>query len=233
MEQGQIENLLFYRLSRTLSTVVAPRQDLTFTQLRIFYEENGFDASGEYFYRNLDMYTTDRKFNYFAMLLSDQSDVTIKVARFKGTDKVEIITNKEFGYCCILKIVYNVLDYLDNFNMPAVKITYPKRVEKYLIDKTALREAVINTIVHSDYVRGGSPLFEIYDDRINIVSYGGLVGGLMEEKFFSGCSMPRNRELMRVFRDMELVENFGSGMHRILQAYDRSIFQNFRKFCHD
>ena len=46
------------------------------------------------------MYTTDKKFNYFVMLLSDQSDVTIKVAQFKGTDKVEIIINKEFGYCC-------------------------------------------------------------------------------------------------------------------------------------
>ena len=68
-------------------------------------------------------------------------------------------------------------------------------------------------------------MFEIYDDRINIVSYGVLVGGLTEEEFFSGCLMPRNRELMRVFRDMELVENFGSGMHRILQAYDRSIFK--------
>ena len=130
----------------------------------------------------------------------------------------------------LLKSVYNVLDYLDNFNMPAIKITYPKRVEKYLIDKTALREAVINAIVHNDYVRGGSPLFEIYDDRINIVSYGGLVGGLTEEEFFSGCLMPRNRELMRVFRDMELVENFGFGMHRILQAYDRSIFKISENF---
>ena len=73
-------------------------------------------------------------------------------------------------------------------------------------------------------------MFEIYDDRINIVSYGGLVGGLTEEEFFSGCSMPRNRELMRVFRDMELVENFGSGMHRILQAYDRSIFKISENF---
>lgn len=123
-----------------------------------------------------------------------------------------------------------MLDYLDNFNIPAAKITYPKRVEKYLIDKTVLREAVINAIVHNDYVRGGSPLFEIYDDRINIVSYGVLVGGLTEEEFFSGCLMPRNRELMRVFRDMELVENFGFGMHRILQAYDRSIFKISENF---
>ena len=112
--------------------------------------------------------------------------------------------------------------------MPAVKINYPKRVEKYLIDKTALREAVINAIVHNDYVRGGSPLFEIYDDRINIVSYGGLVGGLTEEEFFSGCSMPRNRELMRVFRDMELVENFGSGMHPFCRC-TIVIFSKFQK----
>lgn len=114
--------------------------------------------------------------------------------------------------------------------MPAVKITYPKRIEKYLIDKTALREAVINAIVHNDYVRGGAPLFEIYDDRIKIVSYGGLVNGLTEEEFFSGCSMPRNRELMRVFRDMELVENFGSGMHRILQIYSPDIFKISENF---
>ena len=94
-----------------------------------------------------------------------------------------------------------------------------------MVDKVALREAVINAIVHNDYISGGAPLFEIYDDRITVVSYGGLVGGLTQEEFFSGRSMPRNRELMRVFRDMEFVENFGSGIQRILRVYDRSIFQ--------
>ena len=176
------------------------------------------------------MYLPDGKFNYFAMLLSDQSDVSIKVARFKGIDKVEIITNKEFGYCCILKSVYNILSYLDIYNFPSVEITYPKRVEKLLVDKVALREAVINAIVHNDYINGGAPLFEIYDDRITIVSYGGLVGGLTEEEFLSGRSIPRNRELMRVFRDMELVENFGSGIKRILHAYDNSVFKISRNF---
>lgn len=225
MEQYQIDKLLVHKVNRTLSTVVARRQDLTFTQLRIFYEENGFDTNGDYFFKNLGMVTDDSKFNYFAMLLSDQSDVSIKLARFRGTDKIDIITNKEFGYCCILKSVYNVLDALDNYNLPSVEITYPKRVEKYLIDKKALREAAINAIVHNDYLRGGVPLFEVYDDRINIVSYGGLVEGLSQEEFFNGYSLPRNRELMRVFRDMELVENFGSGMRRILQKYSRDIFK--------
>ena len=96
MEQAQIETLFSHRVNRTLSTIISPRQDLTFTQLRIFYEENGFDTSGDHFFRNLGMYTSDGRFNYFAMLLSDQNDVTMKVARFKGTDKNEIITSKEF-----------------------------------------------------------------------------------------------------------------------------------------
>jgi len=71
----------------------------------------------------------------------------------------------------------------------------------------------------------GVPLVEIYTDRIVVTSCGGLVPDLSEEDFFKCRSMPRNRELMRVFRDMELVEQIGSGMSRILKAYDRSIFE--------
>ena len=71
----------------------------------------------------------------------------------------------------------------------------------------------------------GVPLVEIYTDRIVVTSCGGLVPDLSEEDFFKCRSMPHNRELMRVFRDMELVEQIGSGMSRILKAYDRSIFE--------
>jgi predicted HTH transcriptional regulator len=69
------------------------------------------------------------------------------------------------------------------------------------------------------------PVFEIYSDRITITSYGGLVEGLTKEDFLSCLSMPRNRELMRIFRDIDLVEQLGSGMGRILKAYDESIFR--------
>jgi len=94
-----------------------------------------------------------------------------------------------------------------------------------MVDKFALREAFINAIVHNDYTSGVTPLVEIFSDRIVITSYGGLPDGLSLEDFFACCSKPRNRELMRVFRDMELVEQIGSGMSRILAAYDRSIFK--------
>ena len=83
---------------------------------------------------------------------------------------------------------------------------------------------VINAIVHNDYTKG-FPLVEIFSDRLVVTSCGGLVTDLSEEDFFKCRSMPRNRELMRVFRDMELVEQIGSGMSRILSAYDRSVFE--------
>ena len=68
------------------------------------------------------------------------------------------------------------------------------------------------------------PVVEIYSDRLTITSYGGLPPGLSQESFFRGCSMSRNRELMRIFKDVSLVESLGSGMGKILEAYDQSIF---------
>lgn len=97
-----------------------------------------------------------------------------------------------------------------------------------------IRKALINAIVHNDYTKEVPPVVEIYADRLSITSYGGLVQGLSEDEFFAGRSMPRNRELMRVFRDLDLVEQLGSGVHRILNAYSRDIFKisdNFLEIC--
>ena len=63
---------------------------------------------------------------------------------------------------------------------------------------------------------------ELFSDRVAITSYGGL--GLSYENFIRCRSMPRNRELMRVFKDLGFVEQLGSGMSRILKAYDESVF---------
>ena len=68
------------------------------------------------------------------------------------------------------------------------------------------------------------PVFEIFSNRMEFTSYGGLISGQSREDFFSCSSMPRNRELMRVFKDVGLVEQLGSGMSRILKYYDKDIF---------
>ena len=100
-------------------------------------------------------------------------------------------------------------------------MTSTKRIEKNLVESVPLREALINAVVHNDFSREIPPVFEVFSDRIEITSYGGLIPGQSKKDFFSCSSMPRNR----VFKDLGLVEQLGSGMSRILQSYDRSIFE--------
>ena len=88
----------------------------------------------------------------------------------------------------------------------------------------ALREAIINAFVHNDFTGEVPPKFEIFPDRMEITSAGGLPEGLNQEEFFQGFSVPRNKELMRVFKDLGMVEQLGSGVPRILESYGRECF---------
>jgi predicted HTH transcriptional regulator len=94
----------------------------------------------------------------------------------------------------------------------------------------ALREAVINAIVHNDYTSEVPPKFEFFDNRIEITSFGSLPQGMTESEFFEGYSVPRNKELMRVFRDLDLVEHLGSGVPRILKSYGKECFKFTENF---
>ena len=87
-----------------------------------------------------------------------------------------------------------------------------------------MREAIINAFVHNDYTNEITPKFEIFADRIEITSAGGLPEGLSKQEFFEGFSVPRNKELMRIFKDLELVEQLGSGIPRILEHYGKESF---------
>ena len=105
-----------------------------------------------------------------------------------------------------------------------------ERIETPLWNKVALREAVINAIVHNDYSFEVPPKFEIFPDRLEITSAGRLPESLTREEFFNGISIPRNKELMRIYRDVELVESLGSGIPRILRAYGEDCFKFTNNF---
>jgi predicted HTH transcriptional regulator len=197
--------------------------DLKFKQLCIYYEEKNLEPTPQ-FLESLDLRKSSGEYNYAAYLLADENGVSVKVAAYAGTDKVDLLETREYGNRCLITATQRILDRLDSENRTFAKITAKNRLEKERVNSIALREAVINAIVHNDYTKG-VPLVEIFTDRIVVTSCGGLVVDLSEEDFFKCRSMPRNRELMRVFRDMELVEQIGSGMSRILKAYDRSIFE--------
>lgn len=224
MTSAMIEKMFARRTRNTLSVLLSPKQDLGFEQLKIFYEEHGKKLNDQ-FAKNLDFLTPDGKYNLNAFLFADQNNITVKVAKFAGPDKRELVENEEYGFCSIIKSCKRVLEKLEIENKTFAKVGYPFRKEKKMIDPDSLREAVINAFVHNDYTDLMSPAFYIFSDHIEIVSYGGLIDGMTKEEFLSGISRPRNREIMRIFRDVDLVEQLGTGMEKILSTYNSNIFK--------
>ena len=203
----------------------SPRDDLRFRQLKIYYEETTGRELNPDFFTDLALKTPGGEFNYVAYLLADENGVSISVAKYADTTRVELIENNQYGYCSLIKALDRVLEKLEVENRTFAKITPRKRLERRMIDRTALREAVINAIIHNDYSNGAPPKVELFSDRVEITSMGSLPFGVTQADFFAGISTPRNKEIMRVFRDLELVEHLGSGIPRILKAYDASVFE--------
>lgn len=224
MTERMIEEMFARRIKNSLKEIESPRQDLTFRQLKIHYEGNGMILNDN-FARNLNLLTDDGKYNYNAYLLADENDISIKLVKYLGTSKMELIENQEYGYCCLITATQRILDRLTAENTVYAKIEYNGRKQVEMIDSKALKEAVINAMVHSDYTLSTTPIIELYSDRIEITSGGGLPQGLSQEEFLEGVTAPRNKELIRVFKDVDLIENIGSGVLRILDAYDKSCFK--------
>mgnify|MGYP002566064744 FL=1 len=224
MTERMIDDMYARRIKNTLKEIDSPRQELTFNQLKIYYEEHGLKLNDN-FLQNLDLLTSEGKYNYNAFLLADENTVSIKLVRYLGTNKLELLENLEFGNRCLITATQRILDRLEVENTTYAKIEYFGRKEQEKIDSKALKEAVINAIVHNDYSYGNSPIIELYSDRIEITSAGGLPQELSQEEFLEGVTAPRNKELIRVFKDVDLIENIGSGVLRILDAYDKSCFK--------
>ena len=229
MTERMIDDMYSKRIKNTLKEIDSPRQELTFNQLKIYYEEHGLKLNDN-FLQNLDLLTSEGKYNYNAFLLADENNVSIKLVKYLGTNKMDLVENQEYGYRCIITATQRILDRLDAENTVYAKIEYKGRKEVEMIDKAALKEAVINAVVHNDYSYGNSPIVELYSDRIEITSAGGLPQELSQEEFLEGVTAPRNKELIRVFKDVDLIENIGSGVLRILDAYDKSCFKFMEHF---
>ena len=119
--------------------------------------------------------------------MSDNNGTSIKVARFNGTEKLDIAERNEFGRCCLIKSAIYVLEKMVVANPTVVRVgDMARRKEIKLVDSDALREVILNAIIHNDYINGSFPIFEIYDDRIEVISSGGLPIGLSEDDFLKG-----------------------------------------------
>jgi ATP-dependent DNA helicase RecG len=229
MPAAMIEKLFASRTRNSIGKIKSHRQELSFEQLRIYYEEKRKPLNRQ-FRTNLELTTEDGALNYAAYLLADENGLSMKVAKYRGKDRVHLIESNEYGYCSLIKATKSVLDKLDLENKTSSTITAKERRDVRLWNSVALREAVINAIVHNDYTREVPPKFELFADRIEITSACSLPEGLTQAEFFAGYSIPRNKELMRIFKDLDMVEHLGSGLPRITEFYGAESFRFTENF---
>ena len=220
MMQEMIDRLLAKRHPLSLANVPSRRQDLEFDQLKLYYGLKKKPLN-ENFVRSLDFLNSDGKFNMVAFLFADNNNISVRIGKYSGTDKGELIEREDFNDCCLITAMKKVIDRLDIENKTQTyKRPMNTRIDKPLVDEEVLHETIINAFAHNDYSRNfDTPIIQIYSDRFEIMSFGGLVDGMTPEKFYSGTSMPRNREIMRVFKDLQYVEQLGNGIPKIVQKY--------------
>ena len=202
----------------------SPLQELTFDTLFCFLSSRGIRAEmSARFFSDYRLVNEEGKFNLNAYLLSDDNTLSVRVARFAGTDKSVLSTMTDYGSRCILVPVLEVLSYFESINTVKIDLSGAERKEEPLFDFPSFREAWINACVHTDWTGGIAPAVYIFDDRIEIVSYGGLPFNLSKDDFFTGRSVPVNRSLLNVFRDTGLLKD-GGGVPVIVARYGREAF---------
>lgn len=168
---------------------------------------------------NLGLMTKKEKlFTNLGLLLSDQAEHTIKVALFQGNDKSIFRDRKEFSGS-VLKQLENVYDYLDVYNKQRGEIKGLHRSDNFDYPKVAIREALLNSIIHREYSLSGSILISVFENRIEMVTIGGLISGISIEDILLGISQTRNEKLAHIFYRLKLVEAYGTGISKIVKSY--------------
>ena len=193
-------------------------QELTFVSAKQAFEKYGVEFS-ENKYRVLGI-TTDSNDLYtnLGLLLSDQCRHSIKAAVFADEDNTSFLDSKEFTGS-ILRQLDDAYSYLMLNNRNNAEFKGLERVEHYSYPQEALREALLNALVHRDYAFSGSIIININESQIEFISLGGLLPGLSAEDIQNGISQPRNPKLAEVFYRLHLIESYGTGIRRIFALY--------------
>lgn len=192
-------------------------QELTFSALKEEMERRSLEF-GSAQMKTLKLIGTDELYTNLALLLSDQCPFTIKAAVFQGSDNAVFRERKEFSGS-LLKQLEEVYRFLDFYNKTEAQFDGLMRKDKRDYPDDAVREALLNSIVHRDYLFSGSTIINLFDDHMEFISLGGLIRGLSMEAIFMGVSQSRNPNLAGVFYRLRLVESYGTGIRKIMRLY--------------
>ena len=192
-------------------------QELTFNSLSKEMERRKLEFTGVQM-KNLGILSPDGIFTNMGLLVSDQCRHSIKFAVFQGTDKLVFKDRKEFTGSLFEQLaeVYKTIDF---YNGTMASFHDLLRTDERDYPEDAVREALLNAIVHRDYSFSGSTFINLYSDRLEFISLGGLVPGLSLEAAMLGASQSRNEQLANLFYRMKLIEAYGTGISKIISCY--------------
>ena len=192
-------------------------QNLSFEAAEKQFEKQNipFDTANM---QTLGMISADGIYSNVALLLSDQCPSTIKAATFSGEDKGSFQDRREFGGS-LFQQMEELYSYLDLRNQTKATFDGLYRIDTRDYPENALREALLNSLVHRDYSFRASTLVSVYADRIEFVSVGGLPSGIELDDIMLGLSVCRNPKLAAIFYRLQLIEAYGTGMPKIMNAY--------------
>lgn len=204
-------------------------QELTFKDAKTEFESKSLEFA-ENNQISLGVKNKDNLYTNLGLLISNECPFTVKVAVFEGTEKMKFLNRREIEGS-IFKQLYETYEFLDMNNKLPAKIIGTDRVERNDYPKEAIREALVNALVHRDYSLGGSIIINIYNNRMEFVSIGGIVKGLEEKDLLSGLSLARNEKLANIFFRLHHIESYGTGLRKIMKLYeDYSIKPNIEVF---
>lgn len=217
MTEEGIREMILQNSGRSFELCRGMNQELTFHTLQAEMQKRLIEL-GTSQMRTLKLIGEDGLYTNLALLLSDQCETTTKVALFQGTDKEVFRDRKEFTGS-ILKQLEEVYQFINLLNKTKATFSGLDRTDMRDYPEEAVRESLLNSIVHRDYSFSGSNLVNIYENRMEFVSLGGLVSGLELKSIFLGVSQSRNPNLAAVFYRMRLIESYGTGIGKIERAY--------------
>ena len=193
-------------------------QNLDFVFLKKEFEDANIKLEHSQM-RTFNIIDEDGLYTNLGLLLSEQCPHTIKAAVFEGSTK-EIFKDRFEFSGSLLKQMKDVYSFLNRYNRTNSEITGLKRTDTREYPEIALREALLNSIVHKEYSYSSSTLISVFDDKIEIVTIGGLTKGLSEDDIMLGVSILRNRNLANIFYRLKLIEAYGTGIPKIIESYN-------------
>lgn len=200
-------------------------QNLTFHSAKKHFAEEKL-AFGDAQKRTLGIIGADGAYTNLGLLLSDQCQHTIKLAVFQGGLKNTLFKDRTEFSGSLFRQLDDAYAMIDRYNATRAEFKGLKRIDTRDYPSEAVREVLLNAVVHRDYSYSGPTLISIFDDRIEFLTLGGLAKGIARSDVLMGVSVPRNKKLADVFYRLHLIEAFGTGMFKIKQNYPNWLLED-------